>query len=244
MGALLAKMGASSRKFWGRIKTSEVDRSEATSAPIETEEIPANKTYLPRGASEKNLRQEPPRNGNGNNHGFASEIDSNVEAGRNRQSQLYSEDSIEDLFKTNLDIDEKDETLQAMELSFKTLFHVSLDALLLVDNNTSILHANSAAHSLFGLRGADLLGRKFLNFVTTESKADAEAAWEMLLTLASHEGDLVLLNHRGKRTEIHFRGRTNLWFGVHLLVIKDLSKERNISEPAPDIIAPAPNPSL
>jgi len=119
--------------------------------------------------------------------------------------------------------DENSEAFRALELSFKTLFHTSLDGLLLLDNTGKILHANSAARSLLGLSAVDLLGKKLLGFVPMNDKAEVEAFWEMLLTLANHEADLLILTARGEIKSIHLRGRTNLWFGVHLLILKDMT---------------------
>ena len=114
-----------------------------------------------------------------------------------------------------------DEAIHSIELAFKALFHTSFDAIILVDNNGSILHANAAAALLFGVETASLLGMKFLSFAAPASVQSAESEWEMLLTLASHHGELPMLNAQGVLKNVEFRGRTNLWFGVHLLLFRE-----------------------
>jgi len=160
----------------------------------------------------------------------------------NRNSQPLSTSQSEINPQKSEAPEENAEAFRSLELAFKTLFHTSLDGLLLLDNTGAILHANSASCALLGLRAAELLGKKFLDFVPAPKKPEAEAAWEMLLTLASHENDLEIVNARGEPKNIHFRGRTNLWFGVHLLILKqktaqtspirDIATESVVANPA------------
>jgi PAS domain-containing protein len=115
---------------------------------------------------------------------------------------------------------EYNEAFHSVELAFKALFHSSFDALLLLDNSAAILHANAAAIALFGSSHANLLGKRLFDFASPTHRESLNSSWEMLLTLASHEGDFQLAAASVPRA-LHFRGRTNLWFGVHLLVLRE-----------------------
>jgi hypothetical protein len=50
----------------------------------------------------------------------------------------------------------------------------------------------------------------------------------MLLTLASHQGELRLQLAEGEERVVEFRGRTNLWFGVHLIVLRMMPEMREV----------------
>lgn len=120
------------------------------------------------------------------------------------------------------------EAFHSLELAFKALFHTAFDPIILVDNASAILHANAAAAAILGSRTADLLGRKLLAFAAKDCAAEVESEWEMLLTLASHQGELRLQLAEGEERVVEFRGRTNLWFGVHLIVLRMMPEMREV----------------
>ena len=113
------------------------------------------------------------------------------------------------------------DTLRTLELSFKTLFHTGLDAMFLLDGLGSILHANAPGCTLLGLAPADLLGKSLLEFVPPDQKAQVSALWEALLIEGQQKAEIRLQTPAGEKRDVLLSARSNLWFGVHLLVVRD-----------------------
>ncbi|MGZ8898729.1 MAG: PAS domain-containing protein [Limisphaerales bacterium] len=113
------------------------------------------------------------------------------------------------------------DTLRTLELSFKTLFHTGLDAMFLMDGLGCFLHTNAPGCALLGLTPADLLGKSLLDFVPTDQKAQASALWEALLIEGRQKAEILLQSASGEKRDVLLSARSNLWFGVHLLVVRD-----------------------
>ena len=124
--------------------------------------------------------------------------------------------------------DESNDALRTLELSFKTLFHSALDPMFLVDGLGAILHVNPAACALLGAAPVDLLGRSILEVVPESYKARASAFWEAFLIEGQQKSDLVIETTGGEIRDIYLFGRTNLWFGVHLLIARDQTELKTL----------------
>jgi PAS domain S-box-containing protein len=116
---------------------------------------------------------------------------------------------------------EENEALRTLELSFKILFNASFDPVFLLDSSGHILHLNPAGSVLFGSPPATILGRKFVEFTPSGNHLEVAKRWESLLVEGSQNGELQIVSASGALREIAFRARTNLWFGVHLLIARD-----------------------
>lgn len=113
------------------------------------------------------------------------------------------------------------DTLRTLELSFKTLFHTGLDAMFLMDGLGCFLHTNAPGCALLGLAPAELLGKSLLEFVPMDQKAQVSAMWEALLIEGQQKAEIQLQTPAGDKRDVLLSGRSNLWFGVHLLVLRD-----------------------
>jgi PAS domain S-box-containing protein len=113
------------------------------------------------------------------------------------------------------------DTLRTLELSFKTLFHTGLDAMFLLDGLGCFLHTNAPGCALLGLAPADLLGKSLLEFVPGDQTAQASAMWEAVLIEGQQKAEIQLQTTIGERRDVLLSARSNLWFGVHLLVVRD-----------------------
>lgn len=113
------------------------------------------------------------------------------------------------------------DSFRTLELSFKTLFHTSLDPTFLLDGLGSFLHANAPGCTLLEQAPADLLGKTILEFVPVPERAQVSALWEALLIEGQIKSEIRLQLPSGQRRDVFISGRSNLWFGVHLLVLRD-----------------------
>jgi PAS domain S-box-containing protein len=113
------------------------------------------------------------------------------------------------------------DTLRTLELSFKTLFHTSLDPMFLLDGLGSFLHANAPGCALLGPAPADLLGKSLLEFVPPSERTQVSALWEALLIEGQQKAEIQVQSTSGETRELFISARTNIWFGIHLLVARD-----------------------
>lgn len=116
------------------------------------------------------------------------------------------------------------EALRSLEISFKTLFHASLDAIFLLDAETRFVHSNAAGGVLLNTAPAELLGRKLIEYVPKEDAARLLKLWELLLIEEQQKGELKLRSAAGSLRQINFSARANLWCGVHLFIAKDVTE--------------------
>ena len=124
----------------------------------------------------------------------------------------------------------EDETLRTLELSFKTLFHTGLDPMFLVDGLGCFLHANAPACSLLGLTSASVLGKGLLDFVPTSEKAQVSAMWEAMLIEGQQKAEVHLRSASGEVRDVLISARSNLWFGVHLIIVRDQTELKRLRE--------------
>ncbi|HEX7861359.1 MAG TPA: PAS domain-containing protein [Verrucomicrobiae bacterium] len=120
------------------------------------------------------------------------------------------------------------ETLRTLELSFKTLFHTSLDPMFLLDGLGSFLHANAPACAMLGAAPADLLGKSLLDFVPMSDRPQVSAMWEALLIEGQQKAEMRLQGAGAEAREVYVSARSNLWFGVHLLIARDQTELRKL----------------
>lgn len=113
------------------------------------------------------------------------------------------------------------DSLRTLELSFKTLFHTSMDAVLLLDGLGSILHANGPACALLAITPADLLGKMILEFVPVPERPQVSVFWEALLIEGQQKAEFHLQSKTGDVRDVFVSARSNLWFGIHLLIVRD-----------------------
>lgn len=120
------------------------------------------------------------------------------------------------------------ETLRTLELSFKTLFHTALDPMFLLDGLGSFLHANAPGCAMLGVAPADLLGKSLLDFVPVSERSQVSAMWEALLIEGQQKTEMRLQGAGGEAREVYVSARSNLWFGVHLLIARDQTELKKL----------------
>lgn len=131
--------------------------------------------------------------------------------------------------------EEAEEALQASELSFKTLFESSLDAVLLLDSEGAVLQANSAATALLGLPLAQLVQLRFSQFIEPDKKILFDSEWGGFLEQGFWRGEKTLKLSDGSSREVQFCVKANFWCGVHLFIARDVTDARRLSEELQEI---------
>lgn len=122
------------------------------------------------------------------------------------------------------------EALRTLDLSFKTLFHTALDPMFLLDGLGSFLLANAPACALLGVAPVDLLGKRLLDFVSETNRAQVSAMWEGLLIEGQQKTETQLQNVKGESRDVLISARSNLWFGVHLLIARDQTELKSLRD--------------
>ena len=116
----------------------------------------------------------------------------------------------------------------------------------LLDGLGSFLHANGPACTLLGLAPAELLGKTLLEVVPIPERSQVSALWEALLIEGQQKAETQLQTASGETRDVFISARSNLWFGVHLLVARDQTELRSLRAAArahsvhPQITTPLP----
>lgn len=154
---------------------------------------------------------------------LASALASRMEGGLTARESVDSTDSI-----LAAQRDEPNDALRTLELSFKTLFHTGLDPMFLLDGLGVFLHVNPAGCALLGSVPAELLGKSLLDFVSAGEKPNLSALWEAFLIEGQQKGEIHLQTTRGEERDVFVSARANLWFGVHLLILRDQTELKKL----------------
>jgi len=145
---------------------------------------------------------------------------------KNTNNELISILSlVEDI--TNERLAEKE--LQKSQQLYKSLFDNSLDAIILADDNMRIIDINEAACQLLGYSFEELY-MKSIDFITPNQFIDTDhAEWNRFISKGKLEGEFNLQHKSGERRIIEYRAVTNIMPGIHLSVMRDVTK-RKIAE--------------
>lgn len=121
------------------------------------------------------------------------------------------------------------ELTAANERKFQAVFDGTLDALLVVNDDTECLDANPAACELLGTSRTDFVGRSMTEFVADDVAVDA--AWERFLETGKLRGEFPLVRADGERRIVELAATANVQPGRHLAALRDVT-DRKASEEA------------
>lgn len=107
---------------------------------------------------------------------------------------------------------------------FEAVFEESFDAMLLVDDDRQIIHANEQATEVFGLSQSDLLGLPIDEF--TADMFDLEEAWSGLQATGTHEGEFPVVRSDETERIIEYSATADIVPGQHLLIGRDITERR------------------
>lgn len=126
--------------------------------------------------------------------------------------------------------EEAESALESIDQSFRTLFESSLDAILLLDDEGTILQANSAACVLLSCPITELTRHRLLDFIEVSKHTSFQSEWKGMLGHGFLRSDKSLLLSDGRRREVQCSAKANVWCGVHLFIARDMTEPRKMSE--------------
>ncbi|WP_144799182.1 ATP-binding protein [Halorubrum depositum] len=115
-------------------------------------------------------------------------------------------------------------TLQHGRDQFEAVFEESFDAMVLVNDDRVIMHANEHATGVFGLTQFDLLGLTLDEFAGDVS--ELEAAWSELQATGTYEGELPMVRSDGDERVVEYSATADIVPGQHLVIGRDVTDRR------------------
>jgi PAS domain S-box-containing protein len=121
----------------------------------------------------------------------------------------------------------QDQPVQALQHGrdqFEAVFEESFDAMVLVNNDRVIIHANEHATKVFGLSQPELLGRSLDEFFG--DTFDLEAVWPELQATGTHKGEFPIVRSDGTERVIEYSATADIVPDQHLLIGRDVTERR------------------
>ncbi|HVT08481.1 MAG TPA: PAS domain S-box protein [Polyangia bacterium] len=106
---------------------------------------------------------------------------------------------------------------------FQAAFEAALDAILIADDDTTVVEANPAACALLGVAHDQLIGRRLAEF--TQPEFSLAALWRGLRAAGDLRGRYPLRRADGEVRDVEFSARANVLPGRHLAVLRDLTEQ-------------------
>jgi PAS domain S-box-containing protein len=126
--------------------------------------------------------------------------------------------------------EQAESALEASDLSFKTLFESSLDAIFLLDGEGSILQANSAACVFLSSPISELSKQKFVDLLETSEKPLFQSQWSGFVQQGFMRGEQKFVLKGGRSKVVQYCVKANVWCGVHLMIARDITDRKRLSE--------------
>jgi PAS domain S-box-containing protein len=107
---------------------------------------------------------------------------------------------------------------------FQAVFEQASDAMLIANDNGTLVNVNSAACCLFGRSEDELLGRTAEEFIVEDF--DFETAWDSFQQINDLRGLFPVKRPDGTMRVAEYAASTNIMPGKHLSVLRDITEQR------------------
>jgi PAS domain S-box-containing protein len=114
---------------------------------------------------------------------------------------------------------------KAAEQLFSASFERSAVPMVILDDNRLLTDVNEAATELFGIPAGDALGLALDAFLPDQP---VERQWQRFVERGASEGETVVVRPDGARRLIEFTATANVQPGRHMVVIRDLTRQRDL----------------
>lgn len=123
---------------------------------------------------------------------------------------------------------------RAQEAKFRAVFEGTRDAVLLIDDQGTVVDCNAAAAPLFGRRRDELLGVRLREVMAPNSlehqsqpgASDPETAWARFLTRGEQNGAFRLVRADASWCDVEYQSRAAILPHLHLMVLRDVTESR------------------
>ena len=106
----------------------------------------------------------------------------------------------------------------------EALLAAARDAVLVIDDARTFVDANPAACRLLGLPVAELLGRRFDDFL--EPEVDIDTSWRAFLETGEQTGELRVLRPDGEMRHVEYSATARFVAGRHLAILRDIADRK------------------
>jgi putative two-component system response regulator len=118
----------------------------------------------------------------------------------------------------------------------QSAFETALDPILVCDDDRRWVEVNQAACTLLGYERDDLLGMRMEDLVPEPARPHAIAAWNAFMEAGELRGEMELRKFDGSMAPIEFSGTADFVPGLHLAVMRDVSKRQEAERQAADAL--------
>jgi PAS domain S-box-containing protein len=115
-----------------------------------------------------------------------------------------------------------DELRQARD-RYQAAFEDAFDAIVMIDDEATIVDANDRASEIYGLDRRELIGHSVPEFLPEDF--DFEAAWEEFKRSGSVRDTVTAIDADGVRRPVEYSATTNIVPGQHLLIVRERGEE-------------------
>ena len=112
---------------------------------------------------------------------------------------------------------------------FRAMFEMSMDAILLQDDDAVIVDANASACALFGWRKSELLGKPGWRLLGT-SIEDFRSLWQQFIDSGELRGEIALVGAGNRSIDVEFAARARVLPGLHMAALRDITRRKQLEQ--------------
>ena len=116
--------------------------------------------------------------------------------------------------------------LTASRGRLQAIFDHSLDAILLVDDQSRVVDANRAALDLFDFDLATFKRQKIFDLFRFDTNRSGPEAWERFRRDERRHGETTIRRLDGSTVEVEFEAVANIQTGLHLSILRDITERK------------------
>ncbi|WIV67384.1 PAS domain S-box protein [Natrialbaceae archaeon AArc-T1-2] len=124
--------------------------------------------------------------------------------------------------KTDTDIHQQISELRRARDQYEAAFDEANDAMVIVNDEARILHANPEASTIYGLDQQALLGQTLQRFLP--GAFDFDAAWDTFQDAGRERDSVSIVDADGIERQVEYSATTDIVPGQHLFVIRDVTE--------------------
>lgn len=113
---------------------------------------------------------------------------------------------------------------------YDAVFRMSMDGILLADDEAVYIDANPAVCTLLGCPREQIIGRTVWDFTPGPNRTEGLGLWKDFIRAGSQSGEYRLLRPDGSSVETEYHAQAHILPGVHLSVLRDVTERRRADE--------------